>query len=69
MATNLIVLIVYIVSFAVSFFALTAVRFDRFCHLQQPWKIHLFIFLLAMAIGWLSAQFILALSIYNGIML
>ena len=42
MATNLIVLIVYIVCFAVSFFALTAVRFDRFCHLQQPWKIHLF---------------------------
>lgn len=69
MANDFVVLVVYILSFTFSFIALTCIQFERFCNLNQAWKIHLLLFISSMSLGWLCAQFILALTIYNGIMI
>lgn len=62
---NWIVVIVYLFCFAVSFYALSCIKFELFCKVNEPSKVQLLLFLLAIGLGYVVAQFILELSIYH----
>lgn len=51
---------------AMSFYALSAVRFDRFCDVRQPMKVQALLILFSMALGYLVAQLLLTLTVFNG---
>lgn len=67
MANSIIEIILYIVCFLLSFYALSAVQFDRFCNVRKPSKVTLLMFLCALALAYLCTQGILQLTIYNGL--
>lgn len=67
MVTSIIVVSVQLLCFLASFYALSAIRFDRFCDVKKPAKVQLLLLLLSCALGYLCAQFLLALTIYNGL--
>lgn len=67
MANSIIEIILYVVCFILSFYALSAVRFERFCSVKQPAKVTLLMFLIALALAYLCAQAILQLTLYNGL--
>ena len=67
MATHLTVLIIYLISFAGCLYALTCIQFEKFCNIRTPWKVQLLVFFMAIAMGYLVAQFVLVLTIYNGL--
>ncbi len=50
-----------------SFFALSAIRFDLFCDVRKPMKVQMLLILLSMALGYLVAQLLLALTVFNGL--
>lgn len=58
---------VHVLSFMLSFWALSCVRFEQFTNVRKPGQVRLLLLLLAMGLGYLVAQFLLAISIYNGI--
>lgn len=58
---------VHLICFAISFYALSCVKFDRICDVAKPAKVQLLLFVSAAALGYLCAQFLLALTIYNGL--
>lgn len=58
---------VHLICAAFSFFALSSLSFDRFCDVRKPMKVQALLILLSMGLGYLVAQFLLALTIYNGL--
>ena len=54
---------VYVICYVASFYALSGVRFELFCHVRQPRKVQLLLLLLAAALAYLSAQFVFAFTI------
>lgn len=64
---NLVNVTVHILCFIVSFYALSCFRFDQFCDVRKPVKVQLLLLLLSMALAYLVAQFLLAMTIYNGL--
>lgn len=56
---------VYLVCFAASFYALTCVKFENFCKVQEPVKVNFLLLLLAIGLGYVVAQFVLMLTIYH----
>lgn len=67
MANSIVEIILYIVCFVLSFYAISAVQFDKFCRVKQPAKVTLLMFLCALALSYLCTQAILVLTIYNGL--
>lgn len=53
---------IHLLSFILSFYALSGVRFDRFMDVKVPIKAQLLLLFTAMGLGYLVAQFILALA-------
>lgn len=60
-------IIVHLVCFAACFWALSSVRFERLCDVRKPAKVQALLLLLSLGLGYLVAQFLLALSIFNGL--
>ncbi|MEE0107968.1 MAG: DUF1146 domain-containing protein [Merdibacter sp.] len=58
---------VYLLSFAVSVYALSGVKFDRFVNVRQPMKAQVFLLLLSMSLAYLCGSFLLELTIFNGL--
>lgn len=50
-----------------SFFALSSIRFELFCDVRQPMKVQTLLMLLSMALGYLVAQLLLNLTVFNGL--
>ena len=63
----LITFTVYLFCFAASFWALSSVKFDRFCDVHKPGKVQCLLLLLALALGYLVAQFLFNISLFNGL--
>lgn len=57
--------IVYFALFACSMYALSSVKFDKFCKIDQPLKVQLLWVLLSTGLAYVVSQFIFALTIYN----
>lgn len=58
---------VYLCCFAASFWALSAVKFDRFCDVRKPGKVQCLLLLLSLGLGYLVANFLLNISLFNGL--
>ncbi len=59
--------IVYICCFMASFWALSGVKFELFCNVRKPGKVQMLLLLLSLALGYLVAQFLLNISLFNGL--
>ena len=60
-------LAVHVLSFTLSFWALSCVRFATFTNVRKPGQVRLLLLLLSLGLGYLVAQFLLAISVYNGL--
>ena len=60
-------LAVHVLSFTLSFRALSCVRFETFTNVGKPGQVRLLLLLLSLGLGYLVAQFLLAISVYNGL--
>ena len=60
-------LAVHVLSFTLSFWALSCVRFETFTNVRKPGQERLLLLLLSLGLGYLVAQFLLAISVYNGL--
>lgn len=60
-------LAVHVLSFTLSFWALSCVRFETFTNVRKPGQARLLLLLLSLGLGYLVAQFLLAISVYNGL--
>ncbi len=60
-------LIIYFICFLAALYALSGVQFDRFVNVRQPMKAQVLFLILAMAIAYLCANFLLELTIFNGL--
>ena len=58
---------VHLLCIAVSFFALSCVKFDRFCDVKKTMNLQALLILCSMALGYLVAQLIMTLTIFNGL--
>ena len=58
---------VYLLSFAVSVYALSGVKFDRFVNVRQPMKAQVLLLLLSMSLAYLCGSCLLELTIFNGL--
>ncbi len=59
-------LCIHLLCIAVSFFALSAIKFERFCDVKKPMKIQALLILCSMGLGYLVAQLIMTLTVFNG---
>ena len=60
-------LAVHVLSFTLSFWALSCVRFETFTNVRKAGQVRLLLLLLSLGLGYLVAQFLLAISVYNGL--
>lgn len=60
-------LAVHVLSFTLSFWALSCVRFETSTNVRKPGQVRLLLLLLSLGLGYLVAQFLLAISVYNGL--
>ena len=60
-------LAVHVLSFTLSLWALSCVRFETFTNVRKPGQVCLLLLLLSLGLGYLVAQFLLAISVYNGL--
>ena len=60
-------LAVHVLSFTLSFWALSCVRFETFTNVRKHGQVRLLLLLLSLGLGYLVAQFLLAISVYNGL--
>lgn len=67
MTYSIIQISVHLCCVGFSFFALSSLKFEKFCDVRNPYKVRTLLILLSMGLGYLVAQFLLALTIYNGL--
>lgn len=60
----LVQLSVHILCFILSFWALSSVRFENFTDVKKPGKVQMLLLLLSLGLGYLCAQFLLAISYF-----
>lgn len=58
--------ILFFTLFGISFYAISAIQFDKFCQVRQPMKVTILMFLLSLILAYLSSQAILELTVFNG---
>lgn len=56
---------VFVGCFGVSFYALSAIQFDKFCNVKRPAKVITLMFLLSFVMAYLCTQAILNLTILS----
>lgn len=66
MTYTILQLSIHLICIAASFFALSCVKFDRFCDIRKPMKVQALLILSSMALGYLVAQLIMTLTVFNG---
>lgn len=66
MVVSLLEYIVFFACFGLCFYALSCVDFARFCHVRQPVKVTLLMFILSLVLAYVMMQAVLQLTIYNG---
>ena len=66
MTYTILQLSIHLICIAVSFFALSCVKFERFCDIRKPMKVQALLILISMALGYLVAQLIMTLTVFNG---
>lgn len=57
---------VFLACFVVSFYACSAIQFEKFCKVNQPAKVISLMFLLSFIMAYLATQAILELTVFNG---
>lgn len=57
---------VHILSFTLSFWALSCVQFDKFTNISKPGKVQMLLLLLSLGLGYVVAQFLLSISVFSG---
>lgn len=67
MQTFVINVSVYLLSFIISFWALSGVKFENFCDVTKPGKAQMLLLLLSLGLGYIVAQFLLTITVYNGL--
>lgn len=60
-------LLCFAVCFFVSFYALSSVKFETFCHVSNPGKVRMLLFLLCLVLAYLSTEAIMSLTYMNGL--
>ncbi len=55
-----------LVCFGVSFYACSAIEFQKFMKVREPRKVVVLLFLLSLSLAYVASQAILELTIYNG---
>ncbi len=60
-------LVVFFLFFGVSFYALSSVRFEKFCKTDNPQKIYILLFLLSLMFAYLCTEAVLMITVYNGL--
>lgn len=60
----LVQLCVHVLCFILSFWALSAIRFDAFMDVKKPGKVQMLLLLLSLGLGYLCAQFLLSISYF-----
>lgn len=65
MLDNVIRVTVYLISFIVSFYALSSIRFDLITDVRKPAKVQSLLFLLSMGLAYLVGQFLLSFMTWN----
>ena len=66
MTYTILQLSIHLICIAVSFFALSCVKFERFCDIRKPMKVQALLILSSMALGYLVAQLIMTVTVFNG---
>lgn len=65
MEYSLVNISVHLLCFAICFYALSCLKFDKLCDVSKPAKVQLLLILLALGLGYVCAQFLLAITIFN----
>ncbi|MBQ0064609.1 MAG: DUF1146 domain-containing protein [Firmicutes bacterium] len=66
MTFSVIQYIVFVGCFAISFYALSAIQFEKFCNVRTPAKVITLMFVLSFVLAYLCTQAILNLTILSG---
>ncbi len=64
MANRFIIAAVYLISFGLAFFALSGIKYEKFCYVSNPNKVRVLLILLAMGLAYVTAEFILGITLY-----
>lgn len=67
MLVSIVEYVIFFACFGLSFYAISSIKFDRFCDVKRPMKVTILMFLLSLALAYLSSRAILTLTIYNGL--
>ncbi len=67
MAFTVLRYVVFIAMFGFSFYAISAIQFDKICSVKQPSRVIVLMFLLSFIFAYISTEAILSLTIYSGI--
>lgn len=63
----LVKLLCFAVCFFASFYALSAVKFETFCRVNNPGKVKMLLFLLCLVLAYLSSEAIISITYMNGL--
>ena len=66
MVYSLLQYIVFFILFILSLWACSAIQFDKFCKVNQPGKVILLLFLMALIMAKIASDAIFQLTIFNG---
>lgn len=54
---------IYLLSFVLSFYGLSSIRFEKFCDVKNPAKVQTLLFMLSFALAYFVSQFLLGFII------
>ena len=66
MVASVIQYFVFFACFGLSFYAISSIQFEKVCSVKNPKKAQILMFLLSLALAYITSQAILQLTIYNG---
>ena len=66
MVASVIQYFVFFACFGLSYYAISSIQFEKVCSVKNPKKVQILMFLLSLALAYITSQAILQLTIYNG---
>lgn len=66
-AMPIIEILVFFCLFALSFYAVSCIRFEKICKVNNPVKVQVLMFLISFIMAYLETQSLLSLTVYNGL--
>ncbi len=66
MVASVIQYFVFFACFGLSFYAISSIQFEKVCSVKNPKKVQILMFLLSLALAYITSQAIFQLTIYNG---